>query len=182
MSTHEGVSIRPAALTDVSAIAALIALSARQLGKHDYTPDQIEAALLGALAVDTELIRDGTYFVGESECQLVLCGGWSRRATSFGGDSYEKRESRVLAPSTEAARIRAFFVHPDQARQGLATRLLELRESAARAAGFTAVELVATLPGVRLYTRHGYVSHGKRSYPLPGGIPIDFVPMHKALR
>jgi GNAT superfamily N-acetyltransferase len=184
VQTTTQVSIRPATLTDVSAIEALIALSSRALGKLDYTPDQIEAALRGAWGVDSELIRDGSYFVGESalETELVLCGGWSFRATTFGGDSYERRESRLLDPRTEAARIRAFFVHPAYARQGLGTRLLELCEARAQAAGFTAAELVATLPGERLYGRHGYVGQGRRSYSLPSGIQIDFIPMHKPLR
>jgi len=161
-------------------VEALIARSARALDASDYTREQIEAALLGAWGVDTELIRDGTYFVG-FEDELVLCGGWSRRATSFGGDAYDRRESRLLVPGSEAARIRAFFVHPQWARRGLATRLLALCEGEAKAAGFTSVELVATLPGERLYTRHGYVSEGRRSYKLPAGRSIDFVPMRRSL-
>ena len=179
------MTIRKARLADVSAIEALIAASARALGAGDYSAEQIEAALLGAWGVDTELIRDGTYFVGQVEGEvedgLVLCGGWSRRATSFGGDAYDRRESRLLDPQTEAARIRAFFVHPRWARRGLASRLLTLCEGEARAAGFVAAELVATLPGERLYARHGYVSAGRRSYPLPGGGTIDFVPMRRSI-
>ena len=174
-------AIRKATLDDVRAIEELIAASARALGAPDYEAEQIEAALLGAWGVDSELIRDETFFVGELAGQLVLCGGWSRRATTFGGDAYERRESRWLDPAREAARIRAFFVHPTCARQGLGSRLLALCESEARAAGFTTAELVATLPGERLYARYGYASQGRKSYPLPGGIHIDFVPMHKTL-
>jgi GNAT superfamily N-acetyltransferase len=181
MSKVEPLSIRKAVLSEVPAIQMLIALSARMLGAPDYSADQIEAALRGPWGVDTELIRDGTYFVGEVNGMLVLCGGWSRRATAFGGDAYDRRESRLLDPRTEAARIRAFFVHPDWARQGLASRLLAHSESEARAAGFSAAELVATLPGERLYARHGYTSSGRRSYPLPGGGNIEFVPMHRVL-
>ena len=177
----EPVEIRKASLADVPSIEALIAASARALGTVDYSVDQIEAALLGAWGVDTEIIRDGTYFVGELEGELVLCGGWSRRATSFGGDAYDRRESRLLDPEQEAARIRAFFVHPHWARQGLASRLLALCEGEARSAGFSAAELVATLPGERLYARHGYVSAGRRSYPLPDSGSIDFVPMRRPL-
>jgi GNAT superfamily N-acetyltransferase len=177
------VTIRKATLADVSSIEALIAASARALGASDYSAEQIEAALLGSWGVDTELIRDGTYFVGQvagdAEDELVLCGGWSRRATSFGGDAYNRRESRLLDPQTEAARIRAFFVHPRWARRGLASRLLVLCEGEARAAGFVAAELVATLPGERLYARHGYVSAARRSYALPGGGSIEFVPMRR---
>jgi len=99
----------------------------------------------------------------------------------FGGDAYDQRESRLLDPRTEAARIRAFFVHPNWARRGLGSRLLALCERAARAAGFVVAELVATLPGERLYARHGYVATGRRSDTLPGSVSIDSVPMRKTL-
>jgi GNAT superfamily N-acetyltransferase len=173
-------SIRKARLADVPALERLIAVSARVLGADDYRAEQIEAALQGAWGVDTEIIRDGTYFVGVDQGELVVCGGWSRRATCFGGDAYERRESRLLDAKTEAARIRAFFVHPARARHGLATRLLAMCEGEARAEGFAAAELVATLPGERFYARHGYVGSGRRTYPLPGGQSIDFVPMRRA--
>ena len=175
------ITIRKAVAADVPVIAALIAESARVLGTQDYSAEQIEAALLGAWGVDTQLIVDGTYFVGVAGDALVLCGGWSRRATEFGGDAYERREARLLDPASEAARIRAFFVHPRWARQGLGSRLLALCESEASAEGFTTCELVATLPGERLYARHGYVRSEQRSYALPGGQSIDFVPMRRRL-
>jgi GNAT superfamily N-acetyltransferase len=173
------VRIRKATLADVPSIRSLIATSARTLGAGDYTARQIEAALLGVWGVDTELIRDRTYFVGDVEDELVLCGGWSRRATLFGGDAYDQRESRLLDPQRDAARIRAFFVHPNWARLGLGSRLLALCEGEARAAGFLVTELVATLPGQRLYARHGYVATGRRSDALPGGLNIESVPMRK---
>jgi GNAT superfamily N-acetyltransferase len=171
------VRIQKATLADVAGIELLIAASARMLGRSDYTAEQIEAALLGVWGVDTELIRDQTYFVGEVVDELVLCGGWSRRATLFGSDAYDRRESRLLDPKIEAARIRAFFVHPNWARRGLGSRLLALCEAEARAAGFLTAELVATLPGERLYARHGYVATGRRTDALPGGVSIDSVPM-----
>ena len=176
------VLIRKAKLEEVAAIAELIAMSARGLRGRDYTSEQVEAALLGAFGVDSELIRDGTYFVGEDGEQLVMCGGWSKRATAFGGDAYTQRESRLLDPAHEAAKIRAFFVHPARARKGLATRLLQLCESEARAAGFTACELTATLPGEPFYARHGYVGSGRQRFQLPGGVEIDFVPMQRRLK
>jgi N-acetylglutamate synthase-like GNAT family acetyltransferase len=175
------VRIRKATLADAPNIKQLIATSARMLGAADYTAEQIEAALLGVWGVDTEIIRDATYFVGEVENQLVLCGGWSRRATLFGGDAYDQRESRLLDPGREAARIRAFFVHPNWARRGLGSRLLALCECEARAAGFVVAELVATLPGERLYAQRGYVATGRRSDTLPGGVRVDSVPMRKTL-
>jgi len=176
------IEIRRAELADVPMLAALIATSARALSVNDYTSEQIEAALQGAWGVDSELIRDGTYFVGVADGQAVLCGGWSRRATTFGGDAYTQRESRLLDPHTEAARIRAFFVHPDWARRGLATQLLSLCESEAKTAGFTTAELVATLPGEPFYARHGYTAFDRRSYDLPAGVRIDFVPMQRRLQ
>ena len=175
----ERVRIRKATLDDVSAIKVLIATSARVLGSGDYTSEQIEAALLGVWGVDTEIIRDGTYFVGEAEGDLVLCGGWSRRATLFGGDAYAQRESRLLSPQTDAARIRALFVHPKWARRGLGGRLLRVCEDEATAAGFVAAELVATLPGARFYARYGYISTGRRSDALSSGVSIDSVPMRR---
>jgi GNAT superfamily N-acetyltransferase len=173
------VQLRKATLVDVPAIQRLIAAASRTLSAGDYTAEQIEAALLGAWGVDTELIRDETFFVGEVEDELVLCGGWSRRGTLFGGDAYDQRESRLLDPQQEAARIRAFFVHPNWARRGLGSRLLALCEGEARAAGFAVAELVATLPGERLYARRGYVSTGRRSDALPGGVSIESVPMRR---
>jgi GNAT superfamily N-acetyltransferase len=168
-------------MAEVPVLAALIARSARTLSTGDYTSEQIEAALQGAWGVDSELIRDGTYFVGIADGEAVLCGGWSRRATTFGGDAYTQRESRLLDPNTEAARIRAFFVHPDWARRGLAARLLAMCESEAKAAGFNSCELVATLPGERFYARRGYAAAERSSYGLPGGFSIDFVPMRRTL-
>jgi GNAT superfamily N-acetyltransferase len=179
VDTCEPVRIRKATLADVPSIESLIATSARTLGAGDYAAEQIEAALLGVWGVDTAIIRDGTYFVGDAEDKLVLCGGWSRRATLFGSDAYDRREPRLLDPQRDAARIRAFFVHPTWARRGLGSRLLALCEREARAAGFVVAELVATLPGQRLYARHGYVATGRRSDVLPGGLSIESVPMRK---
>lgn len=170
---------RPATASDVEPIAALITRSARALSSDDYSKDQIEAALEGAWGLDSQLIADGTYFVAEADGRLVACGGWSFRATLFGADSGPDREPRRLDPAREAARVRAFFVDPGWARRGLGRRLLSLCEEAARAAGFGAAELVATLPGERLYAACGYVSQGARPYPLPHGLTIAFVPMVK---
>ena len=172
------VRIRKATLADVPAIRRSLDIrsNTRRGRLHRRA---IEAALLGVWGVDTEIIRAGSYFVGEVDNELVLCGGWSRRATLFGGDAYDQRESRLLDPRTEAARIRAFFVHPNWARRGLGSRLLALCEREARAAGFVVAELVATLPGERLYARHGYVATGRRSDILPGSVSLDSVPMRR---
>ena len=173
---------RRASLYDVPAIQRLIAVSARGLSREDYSDVQIDAALGSALGVDSQLIRDGTYFVAEADATLIACGGWSWRKTLFGGDVEPGRQPESLDPTREAARIRAFFVHPDWARQGLGRTMLELCEAEARRTGFTSAELMATLPGERLYRRCGYESRDAIEHTLPGGIGIQFVPMHKVFR
>lgn len=172
-------AIRKATLQDRDALETLIARSARQLGAQDYTTEQIEGALRGAFGVDTQLIEDGTYFVVESEGQIIGCGGWSRRRTLFGGDSHAERSAAELDPRVEPGRIRAFFVAPEHARRGIGTLILKRCEDNARLFGFLRMELMATLPGVRLYTKHGYVSDSPIQYELAPGLTIEFVPMRK---
>jgi GNAT superfamily N-acetyltransferase len=174
-------TLRAATPADIPALERLIAVSTRGLSRADYTDQQIEAALGGAMGVDSELIRDGTYFVVEAGGEIVGCGGWSRRRTLFGADSGPGRESALLDPSREAARIRAFFVHPDWARRGIGRRLLDHCEAAARAHGFTAAELMATLPGQRLYEVCGYAAGAPIQHPLGGDLTIELVPMRKEL-
>jgi len=174
-------SLREATLDDVAALDALIAASARGLSQGDYSQAQIEAAIGSAFGVDSELIRDGSYFVAEADGERVGCGGWSRRRTLFGGDAHSGRESTLLDPTVDAARLRAFFVRPDWARRGIGRALIERCEQRARAAGFGAVALMATLPGHRLYQAAGYVGEARQSFTLRGGVPIEFIPMLKAL-
>ena len=173
-------ALRPARLEDEAALRELIARSIRALGAADYTAPQIEGALQGAFGVDTALIRDGTYFVAETERgELVGCGGWSRRRTLFGSDSRADRDESWLDPATEAAKIRAFFVDPACARQGLGRLILERSEREARGAGFRSFALMATLSGVRFYEKFGYRAAAAITHPLPGGLTIQFVPMSK---
>lgn len=179
--------LRPATLADRPALRELIELSARVLGGRDYRPEQIEGALRGAFGVDTTLIDDGTYFVVELDQSaaglpagtLVGCGGWSRRRTLFGGDARGGRDGALLDPATDAAKIRAFFVHPGYERRGVGRALLEHCETEARAAGFHRFELMGTLPGVRLYAALGYQRQPMIHYPVGEGVSIEFVPMHK---
>ena len=171
--------LRNATLSDRAALEALISRSARALGAGDYAPEQIEGALRGAFGVDTQLIADGTYFVVEDCGKIVGCGGWSRRRTLFGGDARAERDGAALNPETDAAKIRAFFVAPEHARQGIGRALLERCEADARAHGFSRFELVATLPGVRLYRAFGYVPQSPIHYELGAGLTIEFVPMSK---
>jgi N-acetylglutamate synthase-like GNAT family acetyltransferase len=174
-------SMRKATLADIPVLERLIAESARILTREDYTDAEIEAAIGTAWGVDSELIRDGTYYVVETEADgIVACGGWSRRKTLFGSDNQQGRESEVLDPSHESARIRAFFVRPNWARRGIGRLLLEKCEGDAQAHGFQSTELVATLTGQRLYRVFGYVGEERVDYPLPNGMTIQFVPMRKA--
>ena len=173
---------RKATLADRPAIADLIAESARGLGRADYTERQIESAIeTGVFGVDTDLIRDGTYFVVESEGVLIGCGGWSRRKTLFGGDRFAGRVAEELDPRTEPAKIRAFFVHPEWSRRGIGRRILERCESEARAHGFRSLEMMATLPGVRLYRELGYAEGERVRYAMDDGVVIELVPMRKDL-
>jgi GNAT superfamily N-acetyltransferase len=173
--------LRLATFEDVAAIERLIAVSARGLCGADYSATQVEAAIGTAWGCDTELVRDGTYFVAEVGGELVACGGWGKRRTLFGGDAQPGRVSELLDPARDAARVRAFFVHPLWARRGLGRLLLARCESEALAHGFTAAELMATLTGEKLYRQCGYVAEGAVEFPLRGGEVIRFVPMRKKL-
>jgi GNAT superfamily N-acetyltransferase len=176
-------TLRPATLDDVPAIHELIARSIHALGAADYTRAQIEAALQGAFGVDTALIRDGTLFVAETAArEVVACGGWSRRRTLFGSDARAERDETLLDPKSEPARIRAFFVAPAHARHGIGRALLTRCEADALRAGFSALETMATLPGMRLYGQCGYVPDPTIEHALPDGLTIRFVPMRKTLR
>jgi GNAT superfamily N-acetyltransferase len=174
-------TLRKATLADVPALNALIARSARILSTGDYRAPQIEGALRGAFGVDTQLLADATYFVVEDGGQIVGCGGWSFRSTLFGGDARAGRDSSILDPATEAAKIRAFFVDPSHARRGIGSLLLEHCEKQARAHGYAQVELMATLPGVRLYAARGYAGSPRVHIDVGSGETIEFIPMRKAL-
>lgn len=175
------VLLRIAVSADIPAIEQLIARSARGLSLEDYRPAQVEGALRGAFGVDTQLLSDETYFIAEQDGVLAGCGGWSYRATLFGGDARSGRDAKRLDPTRESARIRAFFVDPEHARSGIGTLLLARCEQEARAQGFTRAELMATLPGVKFYSQRGYRGAEQVRYEVGGGEFIEFVPMHKDL-
>lgn len=183
IATHPVMTyvLRKATLDDRPALEALVARSARELSANDYQPEQVEGALRGAFGVDTQLIADGTYFVVEADGKIAGCGGWSYRRTLFGGDLRAERESAELDPRADAAKIRAFFVDPGHARKGIGTRLLERCETEARLRGFSRLELMSTLPGVRLYAARGYVPTGQVRYEVGAGVSIEFVPMRKEI-
>ena len=173
--------IRRATLEDRAALERLIAESARGLSRGDYSDEQVEAAIASVFGVDTDLIHDGTYYVAEAEGEPVGCGGWSKRRTLFGGDRFAARDSGYLDPAKEPAKIRAFFVSPGWARRGVAGRILETCEQEAKAEGFRSLELMATLPGIRLYAARGYEAGEQVEYEIADGVQIEFVPMRKSL-
>jgi len=175
------LAIRLATLADRDVLQGLIARSARGLSTADYRPEQVEGALQGAFGVDSQLIDDGTYFVVEEAGVIVGCGGWSFRKTLFGGDKRPERDAAELDPRTEPAKIRAFFVDPAHARRGIGTMLLEKCEAEARLRGFSRVELMSTLPGIRLYSARGYAGVQQIQYEVSPGVVIEFLPMSKRL-
>jgi GNAT superfamily N-acetyltransferase len=175
--------VRLATATDVKPIRELIADSVRGLAKGIYSDAQIELSIRSVFGVDHQLIEDGTYFVAETSGRIVGCGGWSRRQTLFGASEYaESRNSALLDPASQPAKIRAFFVHPDAARKGIGRAILQRCEAEALAAGFTAAEMMATLPGVPLYETCGYEKHEYHDVNLPDGETIACVRMSKPLR
>jgi GNAT superfamily N-acetyltransferase len=186
-----GLHIRQAASVDIPLLRRLIEASVRQLQAQDYTPAQIDGALRTVFGVDSQLIADGTYLVaeavpdvnpGSAKSVIVACGGWSKRKTLYGGDRWRDRQDDLLDPRTDAAKIRAFFVHPDWARKGIGTMMLDACESAARAAGFMRFEMGATLTGVKLFQERGYVALERLEVPLEGGIMLPVIHMEKKHR
>lgn len=182
------VRLRPARTADLPALRALIDASVRGLQAQDYTAQQIDRALATVYGVDTQLIADGTYLVAEarrnsadSEWVIAGCGGWSKRKTLFGADHYAGREDSLLDPRVDAARIRAFFVHPGWARYGIGSRILEACENAARAAGFTRLEMGATLTGVPFYRTKGYAELETLQVSLGDGTSMAIVRMGKTV-
>jgi len=177
-------SLRLATSADIPALHSLIEASVRGLQKNDYTLEQIDGALGTVLGLDTQLVADKTYFVAEAKAAcariIVGCGGWSNRKTLFGSDHAPVREPEFLDPATDAAKIRAFFIHPDWARRGLGSKILEACESAARAAGFSRFEMGATLTGVPLYLQRGYHVLERIEVPLPNGAALPIVRMAKS--
>lgn len=179
-------AIRPAVSVDIPLLRDLIDASVRRLQSGDYSPEQIDSALRMVFGVDSQLINDGTYLLvqtvpkdaGENPV-IVACGGWSKRKTLYGGDRWRDRQDDMLDPETDAAKIRAFFIHPDWARQGIGTLLLDACESAARAAGFTRFEMGATLTGVKLFQKRGYVAMERLEVPLEGDITLPVIHMVK---
>jgi GNAT superfamily N-acetyltransferase len=166
---------------DAPALERLIEYVTRTSLARCYSEAQLAVALGPVFGLDRQLIRDGTYFVAENAGEIIACGGWSKRLAVYGGDRERAGSDAELNPETDAARVRAFFVHPALERRGIGRALLEASESAIRAAGFTRVELAATLAGEPLYACHGYAVAERYDAPMPGGLTIAVVRMTKTL-
>ena len=176
MFTH-----RIATPADLEALRAVMALAIAELQRGFLTPDQIIASN-AVMGLDTQLIADGTYFIVEEEGRIAGCGGWSHRATLYGGDhSKDLRDPAQLDPAVDAARIRAMYTHPDFARRGVGRLVMQLCEDAARAAGFTRAEMMATLSGEPLYRACGYTPIERIEAPGPNGVAVPLIRMGKPL-
>ncbi len=172
--------LRVATITDIPAIRRLIQASVRGL-QAEYTDAQREAALRTVFTVDTRLVSDGTYFVVEDEAgALAACGGWSFRKTLYGGDhQLEAVDAGTLDPMLDAAKVRAIFVHPGHARQGLGSQILRAAEQTAFAAGFKRLEMGSTLAGVQLYALRGWREMERVQVPVGEAVAIEVVRMVK---
>lgn len=194
MTAAKQIRLRLALPEDVPILSKLIEASVRGLQTEDYTPAQIEGALQTVFGVDSQLIADGTYIVAEfpsgasegadpagakSNWTIVGCGGWSKRRTLYGSDHWTGREDALLDPHRDAAKIRAFFIHPDWARQGVGSKILQACEEAAYAAGFTRYEMGATLTGAKLFGAKGYAPVRSISISLNNGETLAVMHMEK---
>ena len=173
---------RQAREEDIPALEELIPLSVRTLQVPYYSPAQMEMAIGPVFHVDRQLIRDGTYFIVEDARKIVGCGGWSKRKKLSGCDGEQNGLDELLNPAQDAARIRAFFVHPEWARQGIGASILKASEVAAIKAGFQKAELVATLAGEPLYASHGYIVIKRYDSPMSGGVNLPVVHMAKSFK
>ena len=174
-----GLTHRIAAPDDAPALAAVMDAAIAELQKGFLDPAQIESSRM-IMGLDRQLLVDGTYFIVEADGAIAGCGGWSRRATLYGGDHTPGRDAALLNPATEAARVRAMYTHPAFARRGVGRLILDLCEAAARAEGFRRVELMATLSGRALYSQCGYQDI-EAIEDARGGAPVPLVRMGKAI-
>lgn len=171
---------RLARMDDVPTLKPLMNAAIGELLKPFLTPKQV-AASFSVMGLDTQLIADGTYFVIESGGAIAGCGGWSRRATLFGGDHTAGRDAALLDPARDAARVRAMYTHPDFTRRGIGRLVLDLCERAAAAEGFTRVELAATMAGEPLYRACGYTDIEAFESDTPSGVRVPLIRMGKRI-
>jgi GNAT superfamily N-acetyltransferase len=175
----DGLTSRLAGPDDLPALEAVMAASIAELQKGFLTPDQI-AASRAIMGLDRQLVADGTYFIVEAEGRIAGCGGWSRRATLYGGDHTPGRDPELLDPAKDAARVRAMYTHPSFARRGVGRLILELCEEAAKAEGFKRLELMGTMSGRPLYESYGFAPI-EDIVDARGGAPVPLTRMGKAI-
>lgn len=181
-TTNAQFSHRWATAADIPAITAIMDVAIAELQRGFLTPEQIIASheLMG---LDTQLIDDRTYLVievaGESDSEIVGCGGWSRRKTLFGGNHTGGRDASLLDPAKDAAPVRAMYTLPDWTRRGIGRLIIELCENAARAAGFSRTRLMATLSGEPLYLACGYRPTERVEVPTAKDITVPLIRMEK---
>jgi GNAT superfamily N-acetyltransferase len=180
MADRDVLSHRLAAAGDIPALTLLMNRAISRLLPQFLTPAQVEASF-AVMGLDSQLIADGTYFVIQDGETIVGCGGWSRRATLFGGNHTAGRDARLLDPAREAARVRAMYTDPGHVRRGVGRMILALCETAARAEGFARVELGATMGGKPLYEAAGYQPIELLNVPTPSGVTVPILRMGKQL-
>ncbi len=171
---------RLAAQGDLDAIKVLMDAAISKLQAPYLDAKQVESSR-AIMGLDTQLVEDGTYFVVEEEGELIGCGGWSDRATLYGGDQSTGRDASLLDAEKDAARIRAMYTHPAHTRKGVGSLVLSLCEEAARSRGFKRAELMSTLAGEALYRARGYEVI-ERLEDDRGGVPVPLLRMEKTLR
>lgn len=171
---------RLAVPSDMPELKALMRLAIEQQIGPLLGPERTTASF-ALMGVDSQLIADGTYFAVTSGTRIVGYGGWSRRATLFGGDHTSGRDARLLDPANEPARIRAMYTHPEFARQGIGRRILELCERAAAKEGFTSLELAATVSGEPLYSAYGFSVIERLEAAAPNRVRVPLIRMSKAI-
>jgi GNAT superfamily N-acetyltransferase len=175
------LSHRLAQIADLDALHALMARSIGELQSDFLSPEQVVASRQ-VMGLDSQLVKDQTYFLIETDDRIVGCGGWSWRATLFGGDdSIVAREPAPLDPATDAAKIRAMYTDPDYARRGIGSTVLHLCEQAALKAGFARAEMMATLAGIPLYRAFGYEEVEPIQATTSTGVSVPLVRMSKVL-
>lgn len=174
------LNLRPASPEDLPALRELMNAAIGELLTPFLPPDEV-AASFEIMGLDSQLVADGTYFVVEHDGALAGCGGWSRRATLFGGDHSAGRDAALLDPARDAARVRAMYTHPDHVRKGVGRLILDACEAAAAGEGFTRCEMAATLAGEPLYRACGYQEIERFSASTSRGVEVPLVRMGKAL-
>jgi GNAT superfamily N-acetyltransferase len=172
--------LRVATAADEPVMRALMNRAIAELLKPYLPPDAV-AASFEIMGLDSQLIADGTYFAVTDNGQIVGCGGWSRRATLFGGDHTAGRNAALLDPKTEAARVRAMYTDPTHVRRGIGRLVLDACEEAARSEGFSSVELAATLAGEPLYRACGYKVIEPFTSRTSAGVDVPLIRMGKRL-